>query len=43
MMLSDKTIRSMIKQGLLVSNAIEENQVWPASLDVRLGDTFSIV
>lgn len=37
MILSDKTIRSMIKQGLLVSNAIEENQVQHASLDVRLG------
>ena len=43
MILSDKTIRSMIKQGLLVSNDIEENQVQPASLDIRLGDTFAIV
>lgn len=43
MILSDKTIRSMIKQGLLVSNDIEENQVQPASLDIRLGDTFAII
>lgn len=43
MILSDKTIRSMIKQGLLVTNAIEKNQIQPASLDVRLGDTFAIV
>lgn len=43
MILSDKTIKSMIKQGLLVTNANEKNQVQPASLDIRLGDTFSIV
>ncbi|MBT9778259.1 dCTP deaminase [Clostridium sp. MCC353] len=43
MILSDKTIRSMLSQGTLGITPLEENQIQPASVDIRLGNTFSIV
>ncbi|MBQ8143743.1 MAG: dCTP deaminase [Butyricicoccus sp.] len=43
MILSDKTIFKMLEEGSLVVEPIEEGQVQPASVDIRLGDSFSIV
>ncbi len=43
MILSDKTIIEMLKNGKLVINPITEEQIQPASVDIRLGSTFSIV
>ncbi len=43
MILSDKTIKKMMEEGTLVISPVDENQIQPASVDVRLGDTFSIV
>ena len=43
MILSDKTIAKMLKEGTLTIEPITEEQIQPASVDVRLGDTFSIV
>ena len=43
MVLSDKTILRMLKEGTLGFSPVTEEQIQPASVDVRLGDTFSIV
>ena len=43
MILSDKTILKMMDVGTLKISPIEEGQVQPASVDIRLGNTFSIV
>ncbi len=43
MILSDRTIMSMLSEGSLVAEPITPGQIQPASIDVRLGDTFSIV
>lgn len=43
MILSDKTIRSFLEQGILSITPLEECQIQPASVDIRLGNTFSIV
>ena len=43
MILSDKSILSMLRSGTLSITPLEERQIQPASVDVRLGDTFSIV
>ena len=43
MILSDKTIMRMLNEGTLGIAPIEEGQIQPASVDVRLGDTFSVV
>ncbi len=43
MILSDKTIRKMLNDSSLVITPIEKEQIQPASVDVRLGNTFSIV
>lgn len=43
MILSDKTIMRMIKEQTLKVSPLTENQIQPASVDVRLGDTFSVV
>lgn len=43
MILSDKTIIKMLKEGSLVITPVDKAQIQPASVDVRLGDTFSIV
>ena len=43
MVLSDKTITEMLKDKSLVVSPISEEQMQPASVDIRLGNTFSIV
>ncbi|HIZ55483.1 MAG TPA: dCTP deaminase [Firmicutes bacterium] len=43
MILSDKTILKMLKDEVLKITPIEKEQIQPASVDVRLGNTFSIV
>ena len=43
MILSDKTLTKMIEEKTLVVEPIEEGQIQPASIDIRLGNTFSIV
>lgn len=43
MILSDKTIITLLNNGVLKIAPLEQNQIQPASVDIRLGDTFSIV
>lgn len=43
MILSDKKITKMLEDGTLKINPLVEGQIQPASVDIRLGDTFSIV
>ena len=43
MILSDKTIQKMLSDKSLVIEPLEKGQIQPASVDVRLGNTFSIV
>lgn len=43
MILSDKTIQKMLEEKTLQISPLEPGQIQPASVDVRLGDTFSIV
>ncbi len=43
MILSDKTLFRMLEEKTLVVDPIEKEQVQPASIDIRLGNTFSIV
>ena len=43
MILSDKTIIKMIENRSLSIEPLEKEQIQPASIDVRLGNTFSIV
>lgn len=43
MILSDKTIVTMLNEGALKISPLDKEQIQPASVDVRLGDTFSIV
>jgi dCTP deaminase len=43
MILSDKTIIRMLKEKTLLIDPIEKEQIQPASVDIRLGDTFSII
>ena len=43
MILSDKTIKKMLKEKSLVIDPIDEKQIQPASVDIRLGNTFSVV
>ena len=43
MILSDITINEMIKAGTLEISPLSEGQIQPASVDIRLGNTFSIV
>ncbi|MDH4122356.1 MAG: dCTP deaminase [Deltaproteobacteria bacterium] len=40
MILSDKTIRELLKSGKLVMDPIEDHQIQPASIDLRLGTHF---
>ncbi|ACL68932.1 dCTP deaminase [Halothermothrix orenii] len=40
MILSDRTINQMIKNGELVVEPLEEYQIQPASIDLRLGSSF---
>lgn len=43
MILSDRTIIKMLQEKTLSISPLEAEQIQPASVDVRLGDTFSIV
>ena len=43
MILSDQTILRMLKEKSLVIEPLEAHQIQPASVDIRLGNTFSIV
>ena len=43
MILSDKTIQKMLEEKTLRISPLEPEQIQPASVDVRLGDTFSSV
>ena len=43
MILSDKTIFKILEEKSLVIEPLTEEQVQPASVDIRLGNTFSIV
>ena len=43
MILSDKTITHMLEEGTLSISPLEQEQIQPASVDIRLGNTFSIV
>ncbi len=43
MILSDRTILKMIEDGTLSIAPIGQEQIQPASVDIRLGDTFGIV
>lgn len=43
MILSDRTIRDMIVEKTLRITPLSEEQIQPASVDIRLGNTFSIV
>lgn len=43
MILSDKTIFRMLEEKALVIEPLTKEQVQPASVDIRLGDTFSVV
>lgn len=42
MILSDGTIRTLLASGRLVIRPLEPDQVQPASVDVRLGDSFLV-
>ena len=43
MILSDKTIGEMLREGTLSIEPLQEEQIQPASVDIRLGDTFAVV
>ena len=43
MILSDKTILKMLDEKTLVIEPVTKKQIQPASVDIRLGNTFSIV
>ena len=43
MILSDQTIRRMLEEKSLVIEPLEARQIQPASVDIRLGNTFSVV
>ncbi len=43
MILSDKTIKRMLDERSLVIEPLTDEQIQPASVDIRLGNTFSIV
>jgi dCTP deaminase len=43
MILSDKTIRELLSSGKLGIDPIEDIQIQPASVDIRLGNSFSVL
>ena len=43
MILSDKTIQAMLDDGSLGISPLERGQIQPASVDIRLGNTYSVV
>lgn len=42
MILSDRTIRKLLAEGTLIIEPLEEGQIQPASVDVRLADEFLV-
>ena len=43
MILSDRTIQTLLENGTLRISPLGPGQIQPASVDIRLGDTFSVV
>ena len=43
MILSDKAIMTLLKKGTLSISPLQDDQIQPASVDIRLGNTFSVV
>jgi len=43
MILSDRTILKMLDEKFLVINPVTKEQIQPASVDIRLGNTFGVV
>ena len=43
MILSDRAIQRMLTEGTLGISPLEPEQIQPASVDIRLGNTFSVV
>ncbi len=43
MILSDKTIMKMLEERTLIVTPLEAEQIQPASIDIRIGNTYSIV
>ncbi len=43
MVLSDHTIKDLLAKGELHISPLEERQIQPASVDIRIGNTFSVV
>ena len=43
MILSDKTIRALLSSGQLEIRPIDDLQIQPASVDIRLGNSFSFI
>lgn len=43
MILSDRTIQKMLEEKTLRIEPLEQAQIQPASVDIRLGNTFSVV
>jgi len=43
MILSDKTIKKLLQEEILRIRPLEEAQIQPASVDIRLSDTFCVV
>ena len=43
MILSDKTITKMLDEKSLIINPLSEEQIQPASVEIRLGNTFSVI
>jgi dCTP deaminase len=43
MILSDKTLARLIKENTLRIRPMEQSQIQPASIDIRLGNTFAVV
>ena len=43
MILSDKTINRMLAEKTLVIEPVTAEQIQPASVDIRLGNTFNVV
>lgn len=43
MILSDQTIINYLQDGTLQISPLEKGQIQPASVDIRLGDTFGVV
>lgn len=43
MILSDRTLIKMLDEKSLIVKPLTDGQIQPASIDIRLGDTFSVV